>query len=155
MATSTTTLSCHLPGNVVCHYQSSCLPRLDESSFDGDLSILTLRLSTKERAGGCPQYPATIYCGPWRLAAFEEGQLNSSGPFPLGAVPSSQNQNLARDTLACMAHGRSGQMRRSRRALCPEDPTGAKESQHGQAGTCFPRREPDIQRVGQHLPNFP
>lgn len=46
MGLSTTTLSCHLPGNVACHYQSSCRPRLDESSLDGGLSILTLRLST-------------------------------------------------------------------------------------------------------------
>lgn len=35
MGTSTTTLSCHLPRNVACHYQNSCLPRLDESSSDG------------------------------------------------------------------------------------------------------------------------
>lgn len=35
MGMSTTTLSCHLPGNVACYYQSSCLPRLDKSSLDG------------------------------------------------------------------------------------------------------------------------
>lgn len=155
MGTSTTTLSCHLPGNVACHYQSSCLPRLDESSFDGVFPSSPLDSQLKRKGWRMPPHTATIYCGPWRLPALEEGQLVSSGPFPLGAAPSPQNQNLERDSLACVAHGRPGHMRRSRRALCPEDPTGAKESQHGQAGTCFPRRESDIQRVGQHLPDFP
>lgn len=67
MGMSTTTLSCHLPGNVACHYQSSCLPRLDESSFDGVFPSSSLDSHLKREGWRMP--PTYCHYLLWALEA--------------------------------------------------------------------------------------
>lgn len=72
-----------------------------------------------------------------------------SGPFPSGATPSSYSSPSQH-----LGQGPSHLWHmvwplRSGRALHPEDPSGAKRSQHLQVWTCLQREEPEICRAGQ------